>query len=278
MPVLLAIISAISYGSADFVGGYATKKTPVFSVLVFSQLAGTAVIIIAILFMPSESVRLQDMLWGAVAGLAGAFGISALYFGLATTTMAVVSPVAAVFGGIFPVLVGLAIGERPAWTAWLGMALAFPAIGLLTAGGQAEGNRIKTKRALLFGIAAGAGFGLFFITLSRTGGGSGLWPLLAARGASVSTVALIALITRRGLPVKRESLPPILASGILDMAANVTYLLAVRGSLLIITTIIVSLYPAPTVLLARAVLKERLNLLKVAGIVCAVAGVALLGL
>ncbi|TFG63537.1 MAG: EamA/RhaT family transporter, partial [Spirochaetales bacterium] len=107
---------------------------------------------------------------------------------------------------------------------------------------------------------------------------SGLWPLLAARGASVSFVLIFVLISRRGLPLNRASIIPALAAGILDMAANITYLLAVRGSLLIVTTIIVSLYPAPTVLLARFVLKERLSLLKIAGLLCAVAGVALMGL
>lgn len=278
MPVLFAIISALSYGSADFVGGFVTKKTSVFSVLVFSQLAGSAVIMAAVFFLPAEAVHVRDLLWGAAAGLAGAFGLSALYFGLASTIMAVVSPVAAVFGSIFPVLFGLLIGERPPLTAWLGIALAIPAVVLLTAGGNAGGGRMKTRRAVLFGLISGLGFGMFFIALSRTGEGSGLWPLLAARVASIVTVLSFILLSRRKLAVGRDSLAPVLASGALDMIANIAYLLAVRGSLLIITTVIVSLYPAPTVLLARFVLKEKLNALKTAGIACAVAGVALLGL
>jgi drug/metabolite transporter (DMT)-like permease len=130
--------------------------------------------------------------------------------------------------------------------------------------------------SLLTSLAAGAGFGGFFILLAMAPSDAGLWPLVGARLSSVTTVALVALVTRRTLRPSAGSLHIIVAAGVLDMAANVLFLLAQRQGLLSLVAVLVSLYPASTLLLARQVLGERLRGIQVAGVACALGAVALI--
>jgi drug/metabolite transporter (DMT)-like permease len=217
-----------------------------------------------------------DLIWGALAGLAGALGLAALYQGIASATVAVVSPVAAATGAAVPVVFGFLLGERPAPLAWVGVLLALVAITFLTY--QRHEEEPHRGRSLLLGLAAGAGFGLFFILISRTASDSGLWPLVSGRVVSVTGVGLFSLLTHRSVRVSSKARPMAGLAGLLDMGANVFFLLAARSGLLVISTVITSLYPAPTVILSAIVLHERVTPLRIAGLLLAVAGVTLMTL
>jgi drug/metabolite transporter (DMT)-like permease len=167
----------------------------------------------------------------------------------------VAAPVAAVVGTTLPVLFGVVIGERPAPLAWVGMALAVPAVVLLSSSGRKDAG--STGRAAWLGALAGAAFALFGILISRTGIDSGMWPLVAARGASVVLLGFIALAWRRPLIAPRRTWGLVTLSALLDIAGNVLFLLAVRRELLSLVAVIMSLYPAATIALARLVLRER---------------------
>ena len=117
------------------------------------------------------------------------------YQGLAQGRMAVVSPVAALVGALFPLGIGLALGERPIPVEWIGIALALPAIWLVAAVGKIEG-----PNGLVHGVVAGVGFGSFFAAIAQTGEGSGFWPLVGARITQVVVLALMARRQRLGLP------------------------------------------------------------------------------
>jgi drug/metabolite transporter (DMT)-like permease len=274
MEIFLAGLSALMYGAGDFCGGLGARKMPVFTVLVFSQLIGLVLALAAAAALGQALPGARDLAWGAVAGACGAVGLAALYTGIATTLVAVVSPVAAVTGAGIPLLLGLAAGERPGTLAWVGISLAVPAIVLLTAGQSGHPTRGIARRAALLGVAAGIGFGLFFFAVSRTSHASGLWPLVSARVSTIALVGLFALITRRSLRPSRAGLPIVLASGALDMAANIAFLLATRIGMLSITAVVTSLYPGPTVLLALLVFRERLTVPRACGLALALAGVA----
>lgn len=276
MAVLLAGLSALMFGAADFAGGMATRKSSVFAVLLYSQLIGLALAVLASFALHTPFPRTADMLWGIAAGVSGAVGLAALYTALATTIVAVASPIAAATGAAAPVLFGLLTGERPGLLSWIGIALAIPAIVLLSTEPADTGNRPAVRRATLLGVAAGLGFGVFFITISRTGGGTGLWPLVGARFASLVLMAAFAAATGRSLRLAPKSGKVTFAAGALDMGANIAFLLASRTGLLAVVAVISSLYPAPTVLLARIVSKERLTPARVAGLVLAVSGIACL--
>ena len=274
--ILLAGLSALLYGAADFCGGLAARKSPLFAVLVFSQGIGLVVAVAASAVLGVSLPPVRDLAWGALAGLCGAVGVATLYSALATTIVAVASPVAAVIGAAIPMLLGVATGDRPAILSWVGIALAIPAIVLLTAGPVEKGGGGKLRKAVWLGIVAGVSFGLFFSAISRTSAGSGLWPLVSARITVVSLVLLFALFTRRSLRVSASNLPMVFLAGLLDMGANIAFLLASRSGMLTIVAVIDSLYPGPTVLLAWLVLRERMSRLRVAGLVLALAGVALI--
>jgi drug/metabolite transporter (DMT)-like permease len=276
--ILLAGLSALMYGAGDFCGGMATRKSPILAVLAFSQLTGLVVAAATALVMRQQPPGLSDLAWGAVAGVCGAAGLAALYTAIATTPVAVASPVAAVTGAIIPVLLGISLGDRPGTLAWAGIVLAFPAIVLLTWGPAGRTGHSVARRAALLGALAGLGFGLFFFAVSRTSHLSGLWPLVAARVTTMTVVALFALFARRPLRPARGGLPVIFLSGALDMGANIAFLLASRRGMLSIVAVVTSLYPGPTVLLAWAVFREHMSAARVAGLALAVTGVALISL
>jgi uncharacterized membrane protein len=273
--VVLAGLSALMYGAGDFCGGLASRRQPMTVVLFFSQIAGLAAALVAVLLLRQPLPGAADVAWGIAAGVTGTAGLAALYRALATTLVAVASPVAAVTGAVIPVLLGLAAGERPGNLAWLGIALALPAIGLLAAGPSAgRPDSGLARRAALMGTIAGAGFGLFFFCISRTTHESGLWPLAAARLVTVSLVAGVAATRRTTLRPLPAALPVVAASGLLDMGANIAFLLASRMGLLTVTAVITSLYPGPTVVLAMIVFREKLTASRAIGLALALAGVA----
>jgi drug/metabolite transporter (DMT)-like permease len=274
--ILLAGLSALLYGAADFCGGLAARKSPLFAVLALSQGIGLVLAIAASAVLGVGIPPGRDLAWGALAGLCGAVGIATLYAALATTIVAVASPVAAVIGAAIPMLLGVATGDRPGVLSWVGITLAIPSIVLLTAGPMEKGGGEKLRKAVWLGIAAGVSFGLFFSAISRTSAGSGLWPLASARVTVVALVLLFALFSRRSLRVTASELPVVTLAGLLDMVANIAFLLACRSGMLTIVAVISSLYPGPTVLLAWLVLRERMSRLRVAGIMLALAGVALI--
>lgn len=276
MAILLAGLSALMYGAGDFCGGLASRRMPLLTVLVFSQLVGLLMAVAAALAFRQALPTPVDILWGAAAGLCGAAGLAALYRALATTLVAVASPVAAVTGAAIPVLLGLALGERPGALAWAGIGLAVPAIVLLAAGPAEHPQKGIARTAMLLGTGAGIGFGLFFFAISRTAAASGLWPLAAARCATITLVVLTAVARRAPLCPPRGGVPILLLCGALDMGANIAFLLASRIGFLSITAVVTSLYPGPTVLLALLVFRERLTVPRVLGLALALAGVALI--
>jgi drug/metabolite transporter (DMT)-like permease len=323
MAIVLATLSALLFGSSDFVGGYATRKNGALVVVLLSQATGLIAAVLAAAAFGDSFAGPRDLLFGALAGVGAVVGLVLLYHGLATTVVGVVSPVAAVVGALFPVVFGLAAGERPALTAWIGMAVAIPAIALLVwerparrarpsearppgesppgegppegrppielperpaleGSGDEEPGRAgrpalpRSVTAALIGIAAGIGFGLSVIAISRVSADTTLWPIAAARIAGIAGLVPILLVRRRPVRVVRGSWIYIVLAGILDMTGTIAFLQASRGTLLAIAAVITSLYPAPTVILGAVVLKEHITATRGVGLVLAVAGIALI--
>jgi uncharacterized membrane protein len=271
--VILATACAIVYGTADFFGGLATRRSKVFSVVALSQLAGLVLIVVLLPLLPGQFSD-RALLWGLASGVAGAAGLVLFYRALATGVMSVVAPTTAVTSAALPVVYGLATGERPQPMALVGIVLALGSVLLVSQDRSAK--KSGSMGAVLIALAAGAGFGGFFILLAEAPDGAGLWPLLGARLSSVTLVVLLALALRRTLKPGGGSLRIIVAAGVLDMAANVLYLMAKQEGLLSLVAVLVSLYPASTLLLARQVLGERLHAIQVAGVACALGAVALI--
>ncbi len=278
MAVLLALGCAVVYGASDFLGGLASRRTSVFGVVAFSQLAGLLALV-ALLPWLGGRVGPADLGWGAAAGVAGAAGLVVFFRTLARGVMSVVAPVTAVTAAAVPVLVGLAGGDRIDLWAALGILLALAAVVLVSAEGGLSALRTARPASVPPALLAGSMFGLFFVLLDRTSDDTGLTPLVTARLASVALAVGIALVGRKPMRASRPAVPLVVASGIGDMSANALFLLATQQpGQLAITGVLASLYPVSTVVLAQVVLRERLAAAQMAGLGTAVAAVVLITL
>jgi drug/metabolite transporter (DMT)-like permease len=279
VPVLLALASSLFYGSADFLGGLASRRSAVLPVVVVSQAAGLAVLALLVPLLPAAHPTAAALAWGAAAGLTGGAGVALLYRALAIGPMSVVAPVTAVCALSVPVVVGLGLGERPGAVALAGVLAAVAGIVLISrepGSGEGEGRAGGISRGVWYALASGVVIGVFYVCLARTGTSAGLWPLLVARAVSVSLFAALGFVRRQRVVPPRDAMRVVLASGVLDMLANVLYLLAVRGGMMSIVSPLASLYPAATVVLAAVVLRERLRRSQAIGLACAAAAVALI--
>jgi drug/metabolite transporter (DMT)-like permease len=219
----------------------------------------------------------HDLWWGAAGGIAGGFALIAFYSALSRGTMTVVAPTTAVVSAVLPVIVGLSMGERPSGTALVGIVVACLAVALVSGaiGTRHQHTAIST---VVLAAAAGVGFGFIFIAFARTADDSGLWPLVAARAASIPVVAAVVLVTRPGRAGLRPVIWLVLASGVLDMAANLFYLEASHRGLLSIVAVISSMYPVSTVCLAFGLDHERVSKSQAAGLAFAATALALVSL
>ena len=269
LPPLIALLSAFAYGAADFLGGLATHRSNTMAVVIVSQAAGLALLMVVLLFLPGSPPAGRDLAWGALAGLAGGGGIALLYRALAIGPMSIVAPLTAVCAALIPVAAGIALGERLTPVRIAGNALALAAI-VLVGQERGRGGRTAVRRdGLRIALASGVLIGLFLVALARAAPASGLWPLIPARVTSVAMFAAIALATGRSIRMPAPVLKIAAGGGALDMLANALYLAAVQRGPLSLMATLVSLYPASTIALARIFLGERLSTAQLGGIACA---------
>lgn len=272
LAIVYGVSSAISWGTGDFAGGYACRSTKVYTVVLYSQLAGFAALLLLTLGFREPLPPLFSLGMGALAGLAGASGLVALYTALSHGRMSIVAPLSAVISALLPVGVGFVTEGLPRATTIAGCGLALFAVWLLT---RTTSHEPVDMQEITLSVIAGTGFGLFFILMGHTQSSSVMWPLLAARVASVS-IFLVAAILRgqQSAPAARR-LPPIVAAGLLDAGGNAFFVLAARIGRVDISAVLSSLYPAATVLLAAGLLQERLRPSQWAGIGVAIAALIL---
>ena len=316
MVTILALAAAMLYGTADFLGGVASRRASVFAVLAVTVPAGAVVVLVVALLgeapwlggllghglgSPTSFGDWRAVGWAAASGVCGSAGLIAFYAGFAAAPISVVAPVAALVSTVLPVGVAIADGEHLTAPMIAGGLICLAAIVMVSMppgrrGRPAEVSRIREGalrgsegkadrhdgvsrlRGLGYGVAAGAGFGLFFLCLKNAGQSGVLWPVAISRTAGTLIAFGIALATRTR-PWRRLGGGTgviALASGAVDAAANVCYVLATRAGLFGLAVVITALYPGMTVLLARWLLGERMRWLQRAGLLLAAVGVVLL--
>jgi uncharacterized membrane protein len=273
--VVLALITALSYGIGDFTGGLAARRAPSLQVTATAHTIGLLGLTVAALAVGAEQVTGIDLAWGAASGLAGCVGIVLLYRALAEGVMSVVSPVTAVVGAAVPVVVGLATGDRPGPLAVLGIAVALVAITLVSRSGPV-GH--VTPHVLMLALGSGLGFGMFFVAVAQIDEAAGLWPLALGRVVSVTAAVGLGIMRAQRPFVPRTALALSAVAGVLDVLANVSYLYATQAGMLSVVAVIAALYPAGTVLLAMTVTHERLSRVQAAGLGAAGASLVLVAL
>lgn len=290
--VLYGLLSALVWGSADFTGGFASRRNAPFQVVVLGS--GAAVIFLGgLVWLQRETwPGPEAVTWALIAGLFGALGIAALYRGLAIGKASLVAPTAAVVGAALPVIAGMWFEGLPGWTQSLGLLAGVLGIWQVSSAPAGSDEPARTRRiawsdvwrqpGLIPAGLAGIAFGAFFICLARSGDLSAgmpappiFIPLLLSKGASLLTAGLILLIQRQPIPSPQRN-PYALLSGLLDVGGNLFFFLAQQATRLDLAVIVSSMYPVATVILAALVLKQKATRQQGFGLALCLASLALI--
>ena len=282
MVILLGLAAAVLYGGGDFIGGMATRRVHVLTVLALAETAG-AIAALAVAAIAPGAATLTGLAWGFSAGVVGGLGLIIFYIGLAAGPMSVVAPVSGLVSTVLPVAVALAWGERPGAGVYAGALLCLVAVVLASSAGDPGTSRGPghAGRAIAYGTVSGTAFGLFFLLIRNAGQSGAVWPVAAGRIGELVAVLATAAVLRRGLVARGVDGRLLLAAalaGVIDVVANLCYVAATRTGMFGLAVVMASLYPGVTVLLARVVLGERLRWIQRAGLGLAALGIALIAI
>ncbi len=274
--IALALGSSLCWGVSDFLGGVQSRRLPLLRVMLVTQAVGLAGIAVLLAIRGRPAPALHHLLPAIGGGVAGLAGLTCFYRGLAIGTMSIVAPISAT-GVAVPVIVGIAGGERPAGVQIAGILAA--GVGVVLASREVGAEPVAAARArasIGLALVAALGFGLFFVGLRAGARSDPWWAAFAGRGTSTALLCLAALAVSSARSGGWRLPPVLLLIGLLDVGANVLFALATRHGLLSVVSVLSSLYPLATVLLARAVLGERVARVQEMGIAVALAGVLLI--
>lgn len=278
MGTALALLASLLWGTADFLGGTASRRLAALTVVAVSQ-AVALVGLLAVAGVMGEYDAPLDYLWWAIAAaVVNLVALTAFYAGLAAGTMGVVAPIAAL-GVAVPVAVGVAQGDRPEPWQVAGLVLAVAGVVLASGPelrGREPGSRKAARRPLLLAALSGVGFGTTIVLLTHGARSSTVMTLVVMRAVSVAILVGLAAAGTLRLGVARRDLALLAVIGIGDAGANAALAVASTHGLLSLVAVLSSLYPAVTVLLARTVHDERLRRVQAVGVVGALAGVVLI--
>jgi drug/metabolite transporter (DMT)-like permease len=273
--IALALVSSVSWGTGDFLGGLKSRSLPVLNVIVGSQVTGLTLLAIFVLVRGEGPPGGTFAVFGVLSAFAGVTGLAAFYRALAIGNMGVVAPISAC-AAVVPLVVGIATGDRPGALQGVGLALAL--VGVVLASREevvGEGSQHRTARGAGLAMISALGFGFFFLAFDRASDGDVAWAMLVNRVTGVCLLLLAVVVLRPPLRAGRRDLPMLAFIGTLDVGANATFGLAATKGLVSIVAVLGSLYPLTTVALAAIVLRERPHRLAQVGVAAALLGVAL---
>jgi drug/metabolite transporter (DMT)-like permease len=264
--VVLALVSALAYGSSDFIGGLVSRRSSAWSVAVVVQLSSAVTALVAALALGGDPEP-PDLVWAAVGGVGSGVGVGFLFRGLGRGRMSVVAPVSAVGAALLPVVVSVAVDGWPPAAVLLAIATGVPGIWLVSRVSEAADHTSTTRSSgLLDGLLAGVGFGVMFLSLDQVAAGAGLWPVAVSQAVSAAAAALLA--TAIGVPwwPLRGAVWKAAWAGPLGTVALLCFLLATQAGSLTVAALLSSLYPAATIVLALVVLHEHVHRAQVVGL------------
>lgn len=264
MGIILALVSALSYGISDVIGGLASRRWTPIRVALIGQAGGLCATGLILGFLPFAAPSGAGLAWGACSGIGTGLAMVFLFRGLSRGSMSVVVPLSAIGGVALPVLVSAALlGERPPWPTWLGILIALPALWLIS-GGSTETSSVS-RASIVDGLAAGGGIALQYLCLAQADTSAGLWPILSGRAAAIATILIAALaLMRTSAPREPTTTAPTvltlaIGAGVLAATALTAYLYALRTEFVTVTVVLSSLYPVVPVIVGLVFLGERLR-------------------
>ncbi len=272
--VALALASSVAWGTSDFLGGLRSRRISALAVLLVSQPVGLALALAFALVAGGDELGARDAAIAAGAGATVVMALGAFYRAMALGSVTVVATIGAL-GVLVPVAAGLVQGDRPGVLQAFGAAAGIVGVVLVAREPDPEW-RTASRAAIGLAALAALGFGTFFLGLDLSSGSRPAWTIVAARTGGVATLLAAAAFARPSLRIEPALLPSLVAIGFFDVLANSLFAVATNHGLLSLVAVAGSLYSAVTVLLARFVLGERLAVAQRAGVIVALAGVALI--
>ncbi len=299
LSVLFGVGAALGFGSSDFLGGLAARQ--IGSIRAVWAAASTALISLYFAsFFVGGAPSSESWLYGGLSGAAAVFALVCLYASLAIGPMSILSPIGAVIGAVVPSLWDIFTGQALQWYAYVAIVIALVAVAIV---GFTPGQQVQkvSAKGMALALSAGTFFGIYYILLDLAPDDAGLWPLIANRSVSVSvlTIAVVCVAILRwvrrqsraaqspnetadlaagdvGVIHWRAGLQFALITGVIEALGTALYLYGIVSGSLTVVSVVTSLYPASTIILATIVLNERLGKLQYVGLSLAV--VAALGL
>jgi drug/metabolite transporter (DMT)-like permease len=275
MAVLLALLSALAYGTSDFVGGVLSTRIPPWTAAFCSQVTGCAALV-ALAAVDGGSLSAEGAAWGVLSGIGSGIGLSFLYRGLSSGRMGVVAPTSGVLAALVPAAVGVLGGDRPSSLAWCGIVLAVPATFLVAR--EPAGSRVSPAGAasaptgVVEGLLAGCGFGVGFAAIAKAPSEDGFWPVALSLLVGALVVVVGAVLAGSDWVPRNATAALATSTGVLAAAALALFLASLDHGMLAVSAVISALYPAATVLLAVTVLREHVHRVQGLGLgLCAVA-------
>lgn len=275
--IILGLLSALSWGAGDFTGGLAARKVGAYRSVFYAEVIGVIFLFTVLLFTNEPLPDTRAQIFAILAGVFGTLGLMLLYHSMTLGLMSIAAPVSALLAAVLPVLVGAFTEGLPDVITMIGFGFALLAVWLVS---QSEGgvkDILSHLSDLKLPLLAGIGFGFYFVLMHQaTRNGGAIWHMVFSRSGGMMLIIAYLLVTRSSWKIDLSAIPVISLNGILDLGGNFFFILAGQAGRLDVASVLSSLFPGATVLLAWIFLKERLNRNQWIGVVCALIAIVLM--
>ncbi len=279
LSILYGLASALTWGAGDFTGGLAARKVDAFRSVFYAEVIGIALLFIAIGLTGEPMLSPRSAVFAVFAGALGSVGLMLLYHAMSIGMMSIAAPVSALLAATLPVTVGMFTEGLPKSLTLIGFGFALFAVWMVSQSAGGVKDILSHLSDLKLPLLAGIGFGCYFVLMHEaTSAGGTIWPMVFSRAGGIILITSYLFITRSTWKIELSSLPIISVNGVLDLGGNLFFILAGQAGRLDVASVLSSLFPGATVVLAWIFLKERLNRNQWIGIASALIAIVLMTL
>jgi drug/metabolite transporter (DMT)-like permease len=275
LAILFGLTSAAAWGAADFTGGLASRRTGAYRAVFYGEALGLAVILVVAFFVAQPIPDLPVWLLSMAAGALGTSGLLLLYHSMTKGLMSIATPVSALLAALLPVVIGSILEDPPGFLVILGFVFALAAVWLISQSQDGARDLLAHLADLRLPLLAGIGFGLYFVLMHSATRHATYWPMVASRTGGILILILYMTLSRQSWTPSQSAYSMIVLNGLLDIGGNLFFVLAGQAGRLDIASVLSSLYPGSTVLLAWIFLRERLSRTQWVGILAAFVAIVL---
>jgi drug/metabolite transporter (DMT)-like permease len=273
LAAVCALGASVAWGIGDFLGGLKSRTVPLLVVLLLAQVSGVVAIGLVVA-VAGNGPPGASVLWACLAAVFGTIGLASFFRGMAVGSISIVAPIAAV-GAVVPVVFGIATGDEVSPLQLVGFAAALTGVALASFERE-EAGPMRMAAGVPWALAAVLGFGGYYVPMHEASEQDFLWAAFTFRSSAALFVLAAWVVLRPPLQAAGGSLAAIALIGVADTAGNALFAAASSLGEVSVVSVLATLYPVTTILLAAIVLSERVGRLQQLGIVAALTGVVLI--